>query len=122
MPAPRIPKGITRPKREPRPGMSPMHLDLVRQLPCCVCGLYGYDVQPHHLLRTGEHGMGRKSSDRWAVSLCRVHHDGLHADGDEEAYLAYYGIDGRALAQALWRYTGDLERMQAAVWKARTKG
>ena len=72
--------------------------------------------------------MGRKSSDRWAIPLCKTPptregcHDRLHDDGNEEAFLMRHGIDGRALAQALWRFTGDIERMQAAVWKARNRG
>ena len=100
--------------------MSSQHLDLIRKLPCCVC--HGGDVEPHHLLRTGEHGMGRKSSDRWAIPLCAPHHDMLHRHGDEDGFLSDRLIDGRALAQALWRYSGDLERMEMAVWKARNKG
>lgn len=115
----RIPRTVSRPKKEPRPGMSESHLVMVRKLPCVLCGLYGHDIQAHHLLRTGEHGVGRKSSDRWAISLCRFHHDGLHGHGDEEAYLSLHGIDGRALASALWAARGDQEAMERVVFRFR---
>jgi len=113
---PRIDKGLSKPTRKERPGMSASHLAMVRKLPCCVCGLYGYDIQAHHLLRTGEHGMGRKSSDRYAISLCRFHHDQLHAHGDEEDYLMRWGIPGRELASALWSKRGDLEAMSRVLF------
>lgn len=92
----------SRPERKVREGMSASHLAMVRKLPCCVCGLYGHYIQAHHLLRTGEHGMGRKSADKHAISLCQYHHDRLHAHGDEEAFLMRFGIPGRELAAALW--------------------
>lgn len=103
---PRIPKGLPTPVRRAREGMSESHLAMVRKLPCCVCGI-GPIIEAHHLLRTEEKGMARKSSDRWAVPLCSWPHppgchDRLHADGNEERFLTQHGIDGRALASALW--------------------
>ncbi len=44
----------------------------------------------------------------------------LHDNGNEEAMLAAWGIDGRALAAALWKRTGDYEAMLRAVERART--
>lgn len=99
--------------------MSESHLAMVRKLPCCVCGYTGHNIEAHHLLRTGEHGVGRKSSDRWAVGICKHHHLKLHANGDEEKFLADRGIDGRALASALWQHRGDQEAMERIVFRFR---
>lgn len=103
-----------------RHGMSESHLDNVRQCMCLICGKEGPGkVDSHHLLRTGEHGTGRRSADKWAVPLCSglndEHHlgrNGPHAHGDEDAWFAEHGLDGRAIAAALWRARGDLEAMQ----------
>ena len=45
-------------------------------------------------------GKGVKSDDRWAVSLCRKHHDEQHARGNERAWWASYGLDGSEVARA----------------------
>ena len=98
--------------------MSPSHLAMVRKLPCAICGREWPDwfiVVPHHLLRTGEHGTGRKSSDRWAIPLCGPHHTALHNNGDEESYLMNLGLDGRALASALWAVRNKPEPLVAAM-------
>lgn len=108
-----------RPKRE---GMDAKHLENVRLCHCLTCnreaGPTSY-IQAHHLLRTEERGLSRKSSDRWAVPLCRICHDDLHAAGDEEAWLGGQGIDGRAIASALWAARGDLEGMRRVIFRAR---
>lgn len=106
--------------------MSASHLAMVRKLPCCVCGIIGRS-HAHHLLRTEEHGLSRKSSDKWALPLCEQIgrpgcHKGLHDDGDEEGYLAKHGIDGRALASALWACRNDddpLSAMERVVFRFR---
>lgn len=107
-----------RPKRE---GMSGSHLAMLRRCPCVICGKYPSD--PHHLLRTAEKGMGRRSSDQWALSMCRTHHDALHAHGDEDAFFAEHGLDGRAIAKSLWSKRGDYDAMvricENAAWRAR---
>jgi hypothetical protein len=121
MPPARIPKGLAKPKPKERPGMDKNHLANVRKLPCCVCGRSGGTMHPHHLLRTGEHGMGKKSSDRWAIPLDPVCHAQLHDAGNEEEYLMRHGVDGRALATALWAKRGDLEAMQRVAFNFRQK-
>lgn len=112
-------------KPRKRPGMSEEHLDNIRQCCCLICGVQGPGlVDPHHLLRTGEHGLNRKSADKWAVPLCRDlnngHHmgsNGPHAHGDEDAWFAQHDIDGRAIAKALWSKRDDLEAMQRIAWR-----
>ena len=109
-----------KPKRE---GMSRQHLTLIRQCPCVRCG--SYPSQAHHLLRTGEHGTSRRSSDQWAVPLCKTHHDELHHYGDEDAWFALRQQDGRAIAKSLWAKRGDYDAMlrvcERAVWRGAFK-
>lgn len=99
-----------------REGMSKAHLELIRQLPCCVTGTPARS-DPHHLLEglAHERGVARKATDRWAVPLCRAKHDELHRLGSrkEWAWFRDHGIDDPLeLAAALWRVSGDLERMR----------
>lgn len=122
MPAPRIARTIHRPARQKREGDSAVHLADIRTLFCCICG--SRPVHAHHLLRIGEQlprGMSRKSEDRWAVPLCSTHHMALHGAGDEEAYLASLGIDGRSLARALWANRGDIEGMERVAFRCRQR-
>lgn len=81
------------------------HLRFIESLPCCATGRTG--CQAHHLLRVEGKCMGRRSGDNWAIPLHHEVHAALHADGNEERFLAKYGIDGPALAAALWRVSGD---------------
>lgn len=62
----------------------------ISTIPCLICG--NPEVQVHHLLRTGEHGMGKKSGDEWCVPLCVRHHDELHRNGDE---VIFFGLNGK---------------------------
>jgi len=63
----------------------------IASLPCLLCG--GNEVHAHHLLRTGEHGMGKKSGDEWCVPLCANHHDQLHRRGDEVVFFGIHDLD-----------------------------
>jgi len=124
MPKPRISKSMPQHAPRKRPDMDSRHLANVRQIDCVMCGAsYVYSgTHPHHLLRTGEQtnqkSGGRTSADKWAIPLCPTCHRGLHDLGDEEGYLAAAGIDGRALAQALWGARGDLEAMRRVAFRA----
>lgn len=100
---------------EKREGNCKKHLALVRQLPCCVTGKRPVDC--HHLKEglAHERGIGRKATDRWAVPLVRFKHEELErlASTQEWAWFRKHGIeDPLELAAALWRNTGDLERME----------
>lgn len=119
----KAPKGYGRVKRENsknyknRPGMSDKHLDCVRSLSCCVCSK-GPRSECHHLKAgTNERGMGQRSSDRFAVPLCRDHHHDVEHVGtkNEQAWFEGYGIDALALADALWHSTGAVDLMQRIV-------
>ena len=124
---PRIPKsGLpARKSKPPRKGMSLDHLAFLRRLECPV---YPGErpIEAHHLLRADRtRGMGRKAADRYAIPLSQRAHRELHDEGDEEAWLAAMGIDGRALAATLWRNTGDTEAgmrtMQRSISQRPTK-
>lgn len=122
MPRARIPRSSFKPPKQKRPGDSRQHLSNVKRLPCVVCDCIG--VHAHHLLRVGDQlpkGMSRKNEDRWAIPLCPRHHNGqrdsAHGHGNDEAWLASKGIDGRALANALWAKRDDFEAMQRIVFR-----
>lgn len=87
-------------QRQPRIE-DPAYLAWIREQPCCLCG--GPAEAAH--LRVGSindgkpiTGMQEKSSDRWALPLCRRHHELQHAAGDELVFWASYGINPFLLA------------------------
>lgn len=89
------------------------HLAFLHKLPCCITG-WTYGIVAHHLLRTPEKAMGRKSGDDKAIPLHHDVHVALHCDGDEVAFLARHGIlHGPALAKALYAVSGDIEQAGA---------
>lgn len=122
---PRIAKRMPQHVRQPRPGDSRAHLEFIRKLPCCVCGIHGGIYSPytvaHHLLRADNRpkGTGRKHLDKYAIPLCTIAHRDVHAHGNDEAWLTERGIDGRALAAALWRVSGDLDKGRRIVSRAK---
>lgn len=92
-----------------RPVRDKAHIAFLRQLPCCITGRTD-GVQAHHLLRTSEKAMGRRSGDDKVIPLDHYMHMCLHASGDETKFLGSHGIDGPALANALYAATGDHEQ------------
>lgn len=78
------------------------YLAYIRQQPCCICG-DNVSVEAAHL-RVGsinddkrDAGGGEKSSDKWALPLCGVHHREQHRMNERE-FWASWGIDPFALA------------------------
>lgn len=74
------------------------YLAFIRRQPCCICG-DDTNVEAAHL-RVGSipHGktygaLQMKSSDIWAVPLCRRHHCEQHAAGNELVWWASRGIN-----------------------------
>jgi hypothetical protein len=55
----------------------------------------------HHLQFVQPRALGRKTSDEFAVPLCRIH----HRAGDERAWRKAAGIDPLKIARKLWRDT-----------------
>lgn len=102
---------------EKREGNSERHLDLLRQLPCCITGKTPAG-EVHHLKGAAarlERGMGQRATDKWGVPLSRIPHDAVERIGSrhEHAWFRENGIaDPYELAAALWQATGDLDRMR----------
>jgi hypothetical protein len=78
------------------------HLRYVAQQPCLICGRKPSD--PHHLRYVQPRALGRKSSDEFAVPLCRIHHRLVHRVGNESAWWKDAGIDPVKAATKLWRH------------------
>jgi hypothetical protein len=101
--------------RKDRPGMSEVHCDLLRAMPCCVTL-----VQPagtiHHL-KSGEaakeRGVFLRATDRWGLPLAWTPHEELERLGSrhERQWFMDRGVDPYDLALSLWLNTGDPERM-----------
>jgi hypothetical protein len=107
-------KRAKKPAAARRPGMSDDHLACIRKLPCCAC-LTMPAGEAHHLKAgTNERGAGMRSTDRWAVPLCRTHHEEIERIGsrNEPSKFAEWRIgDALNLASDLWNSTGDASRM-----------
>jgi hypothetical protein len=86
------------------------HLRHLAQQPCLVCGRKPSD--PHHLRFAQPRALGRKTSDEFAVPLCRIHHRLVHRVGNEAAWWQELGIDPLVAARKYWKRT-RLERDQA---------
>jgi len=95
--------------KPPKPVRDKAHLAFVAGLPCCITGRTD-GVQAHHLLKTSEKCMGRRSGDDKVIPLHHEIHTALHGSGDETAFLDICVIDGPALARALYAATGDHEQ------------
>ncbi len=115
----RISRNLPKPVPRKREGNSEAHLELIRQCHCVRC-YRPPRVTPHHLQRglpVGERGMKRKAADRYTIPLCLPCHRWVEKTGNDEEQLASIGIDGRALAAALWFITGDLDAMDRYVFR-----
>ena len=96
----------------PRRYRNKEHLRYVSQQPCLLCARKPCDA--HHLRFVQPRALGRKSSDEFAVPLCRTHHRAVHRVGDEKAWWQQTGIDPVKVARKLWKQTRIEEgRIQA---------
>jgi hypothetical protein len=87
----------------PRRYRNKEHLRFVAQQACLVCARKPSDS--HHLQFVQPRALGRKSSDEFAVPLCRIHHRAVHLAGDERAWWKSVGIDPVKIARKLWKDT-----------------
>lgn len=80
-----------------KPIRSPKHLKFIKGHNCMItregqeCN--GTPVDPHHLMKIGNRGLGRKENDSWCVPLCRTHHCQVTRYGDERKFWALYGYE-----------------------------
>ena len=75
------------------------HIRFVARQPCLLCGRKPSD--PHHLRFMQPRALGRKASDEFTVSLCRIHHREVHRAGNERAWWMQAGIDPIKIAWKL---------------------
>jgi hypothetical protein len=87
----------------PRRYRNKEHLRYVTLQPCLLCARKPSDA--HHLRFVLPRALGRKSSDEFAVPLCRIHHRAAHRAGDERAWWKAAGIDPLKIARKLWKDT-----------------
>jgi len=87
----------------PRRYRNKEHLRYVTFQPCLLCGRKPSDA--HHLRFVQPRALGRKTSDEFAVPLCRIHHRAAHRAGDERAWWKAAGIDPLKIARKLWKDT-----------------
>src|SRR5215472_1456242 len=117
MPAPRIPRSITRHKPKPDSHRRVQHLTFLRQLPCVACGKAAPSEAAH--VRTGaDGGVAVKPGDRYAVPLCTACHRKQHRDG-ELAFWSALRIDPVNVALRLWTVSADLKAGERTVFRAR---
>ncbi|WP_441256454.1 DUF968 domain-containing protein [Bradyrhizobium sp. 482_C4_N1_1] len=92
-------------QRHPRQE-NPAYLAFIRDMPCLICRKS--PVDPAHIrmgcIAVGKDGTGggQKSDDKWALPLCRDHHDEQHAAGSEILFWRHYRIDPFAMAARLY--------------------
>lgn len=72
------------------------HAELVRRMPCLVCGRTPSD--PHH-----EPPRSRGGKAENLVPLCRKHHRQRHALGSAAIFSHYFHIDLEVEALSIWR-------------------
>jgi ERF superfamily len=87
----------------PRRYRNKEHLRYVTLQPCLLCARKPSDA--HHLRFVQPRALGRKTSDEFAVPLCRIHHRAAHRTGDERAWWKAAGIDPLKIARKLWKDT-----------------
>jgi hypothetical protein len=79
------------------------HLIYVASGPCLICE--GLPCHAHHLTFAQPRGLSVKVSDEFTVPLCAIHHNALHARGNERAFWRQHGIDPLIMARQLWLVT-----------------
>jgi len=79
------------------------HLRFVAQQTCVLCGRK--PAEAHHIRFVQPRALARKSSDEFAVPLCRAHHRAVHRVGDEKAWWQQAGVDPIKVARKLWKLT-----------------
>lgn len=98
------------------------HLKNIRQLPCLICGETPSDAA-HVRYSSPVHGkrntpMGQKPSDKWALPLCRKHHDEQHRTG-ELTFWNRANISPFLVCVKLYEKRGDIISMRRIVAMAR---
>ena len=72
-----------------KPYRNQKHIDWVRSKSCVACG-HPSPSDAHHLIATGNGGMGTKDTDAMTIPLCRICHTLLHIDPTEFDQTHYF--------------------------------
>lgn len=111
----RVPKAKKKSAAEKREGMSEKHLELIRHLPCCVCGK-NPGGEAHHLkLGVVSRGMGMTAPDKFTLPMDHdCHINGIERAGSKNEFKWFMerGVNPLDLAAGLWAVRGDLEMMR----------
>ena len=117
----RIDKGLTRLPRRPNGRKDREHRQFVRSLGCVICGAMAEAAHIRAGMTAGMEqrpGGSLKSGDRWVLPLCHQHH--LEQGAAELKFWSSRGVDQVALAEQLWRHSGDKEAGLRAIERARS--
>ncbi len=98
----RIPGLIPRKRSQPDFRNCPAHRAWVRRHLCSVPECLQLPIECAHIRIGTDGGMALKPSDRWIISLCRVHHAEQHRLG-EDAFSKRYDLDMLNLAREFAR-------------------
>lgn len=79
---------------------SKAHLQFVASKPCLVCE--SLPCHAHHVTFAQSRGLSQKVSDEFTVPLCAMHHNELHAFGNEASWWRTQGIEPLTKAGKLW--------------------
>lgn len=95
------------------------HVRMVGQIGICAATGREMKTDAHHLMRGVDRGTGMKAAGRYTIPLGHDVHMEITTTGNPEAVLMErYGLDARALADALWAVSGDEEAMRRITIRA----
>jgi len=91
---------------------NPGHLRFIRGFECSVTSsdFHGGKIEAAHVRIGTDGSMSVKPSDNWTIPLCGLHHNRQHMIG-EATFEKEYGIDMKAIAEALWARSPHRKRV-----------
>jgi hypothetical protein len=120
MPDARLPERLPRTSRAKPERSCPAHRAWVRRHRCSVPGCLSLAIECAHVRRGTDGGGGLKPSDRWCISLCRVHHAEQHRIG-ELSFEKRYGLDLLSLAESFARLSPHRRQLMEKIPDARRR-
>jgi hypothetical protein len=102
MPSLQFPQRLANRQRRTDERVCASHRAWVRRHYCSVPGCQRTPIECAHVRSAGDGGMGMKPSDKWAISLCDLHHREQHRIGERE-FERRHAIDLVAIAREFAR-------------------
>ena len=109
-----IPGLVPRKRSQPDFRNCPAHRAWVRRHSCSVPACIQLPIECAHIRIGTDGGMALKPSDRWTISLCRVHHAEQHRLG-EVAFSKQYDLDLLNLAREFTRLSPHRNKLAVDV-------